>query len=458
MTTPEVVRTPPAHVDAEAEVVIIGAGACGLTAGLRVTAAGGEPLILERDETPSGSTSLSSGFVPAPGTRFQRAIGVEDDASIFFDDLMAKSHGDSDPMLARLAAETIGPAVEWLADHASIEWLVLDDFLYPGHARHRMHATPEKTGAGLQARLLAAAEAANLAIATGAQAFRLHVDGRRITHIVARRSDGAEETIACRSLIFACNGFGGAADLVRQHIPEIAEGPYFGHPGNTGDALLWGKALDAATKHLSGYQGHGSVAHPHGVLITWALMMEGGIQVNAKGERFSNEHQGYSEQAVHVLAQPGGVAWNVYDQRLHDFAMESFPDYREADSLGAPRRAADVEQLARSIGAPTEALAKTLRRLQAPDQFGRKDFKILSAPFYALKVTGALFHTQGGLMIDANTRVLDQSGAPFENLFAAGGAACGVSGPDVSGYLSGNGLLTAIAFGWLAGEAAAKSN
>lgn len=66
----------------------------------------------------------------------------------------------------------------------------------------------------------------------------------------------------------------------------------------------------------------------------------------------------------------------------------------------------------------------------------------------------ALFHTQGGLAVDEDARVLDRTGRPFPNLFAGGGAACGVSGPDASGYLSGNGLLTAIAPGYLAGRAA----
>jgi len=42
------------------------------------------------------------------------------------------------------------------------------------------------------------------------------------------------------------------------------------------------------------------------------------------------------------------------------------------------------------------------------------------------------------------------------NLFAGGGAACGVSGPDVSGYLSGNGLLTAVMLGRIAGTCAAR--
>ena len=72
-----------------------------------------------------------------------------------------------------------------------------------------------------------------------------------------------------------------------------------------------------------------------------------------------------------------------------------------------------------------------------------------------MRVTGALFHTQGGLMIDDRARVLRPDGSPLPNLFAGGGAACGVSGPDISGYLSGNGLLTAMAFGAVAGEAAA---
>jgi len=67
-----------------------------------------------------------------------------------------------------------------------------------------------------------------------------------------------------------------------------------------------------------------------------------------------------------------------------------------------------------------------------------------------VKVTGALFHTQGGLAIDGHCRVLDASGRAFPNLLAAGGAARGVSGNAVWGYLSGNGLLSAIAGGHIA--------
>jgi len=454
----------PPRIDVEADVVVIGAGACGLVAALRAKAAGAEVIVLERDRSPSGSTSMSSGFVPAPATRFQRAIGVDDDTPARFEaDILAKSKGLSDHRLARLASRTIAPAIEWLANEHGLEWIVLDDFLYPGHSCHRMHAVAERTGAALLARLLAATERAGIPVVTNAHASRLFVREPRVDAVEVERANGNAEFVGLRALVLACNGYGGNRALVRRYIPEIADARYYGHAGNTGDALLWGQALGAECRHLSGYQGHGSLAHPHGILISWALMMEGAIQVNGQGKRFSNEHGGYSEQAVKVLRQPGGFAWDLFDERIHAFA-QSFPDYREAVEAGAVRRAGDVAELSATTGARADELEATLAEVRGlsqgrgADRFGR-DFTgkpPLKAPFYAVKVTGALFHTQGGLVIDDDARVLDANGVAFDNLLAGGGAACGVSGPDVAGYLSGNGLLTAIGFGYIAGATAAR--
>jgi fumarate reductase flavoprotein subunit len=72
-----------------------------------------------------------------------------------------------------------------------------------------------------------------------------------------------------------------------------------------------------------------------------------------------------------------------------------------------------------------------------------------------LRVKGALFHTQGGLQIDARARVLRPDGLPLPNLFAGGGAARGVSGPSFWGYLPAMGLCAAVTFGRLAGQEAA---
>ena len=447
------------------QVLIIGAGACGLTAALRAHDAGADVVVLEREPNLSGSTAMSSGFIPAAGTRCQRDafLTQEDSGSIFKSDIQAKSKNTSEPNLVDLAVNEIAPALDWLEAQHGLEWQLLDDFLYPGHARHRMHTTPEKTGASLITRLGNAVEAAGIPVLTSAHVTTLFIDGDYIRGVSMERPDGASETIGCETLILACNGYGGNRDLVRQHIPPMADAPYYGHPGNMGDAIIWGNALDIEARHLSGCQGHGSLAHPHGILITWALMMEGGFQVNVDGQRFSNEHAGYSEQAIPVLAQPDSVAWNIFDQRLYDFA-KGFPDFVEADKSGAIRSADSIASLADLIGVSGDSLHETFEQVrsfqtqQATDPFGR-DFATrpqLEPPYFAVRVTGALFHTQGGLMIDSQARVVRRNGAALPNMFAGGGAACGVSGPEISGYLSGNGLLTAIAFGAVAGEAAAR--
>ena len=185
-----------------------------------------------------------------------------------------------------------------------------------------------------------------------------------VTGVTVQRPDGTTEKIGCQALILACNGYGGNLDMVRQHIPEMAAAEYFGHPGNQGDAVQWGASLGAAVKHMGAYQGHGSIATPHGILITWALMMEGGIQVNCFGKRFSNEHRGYSEQAVDVLSQPDQVAWLIIDDRLLTLGRE-FDEFKLAEAAGAVRHGSSVEDLSRKTGIPGAPLEATLRQVIA---------------------------------------------------------------------------------------------
>jgi len=407
---------------------------------------------------PSGSTALSSGFIPAPGTRAQRAQGIEGDSpERFAADIQAKAHGRAPPALVQAYAEAVGPALDALQARHGLDWIVLDGFLYPGHSVHRMHALRQKTGAALMAGLQSAVEAAGIPVLTQALVDTLWLDDAdRAIGVGYRRPDGREETLGCDALLLACNGFGGNAAMVRARLPEMAGAAFGGHAGNDGSAILWGEAIGARLRDLGGYQGHGSWVTPQGALMSWAVMMEGGVQINREGRRFHDETQGYSEAAVHVLAQPGGVAWNVFDGPLLELAR-GFPDFCEAEAAGALRRGAGVAELAACIGCDEEILRSTLDAMRpgASATDGRVFRRALSAPYFAVKVTGALFHTQGGLDIATDARVLRQDGTPLPNLLAAGGAAGGVSGDRVWGYLSGNGLLSAVAGGYIAARTAA---
>lgn len=450
--------------DLTVPVVIVGGGACGMVAALAAADRGAEVIVLERDTLPRGSTALSSGMIPACGTKAQDAKGIDDLPEVMAADIQKKARGEADPAVVEAVCSASGSAIDWLIDRHGVELTLVEGFVYPGHSCLRMHAPPSRAGADLIDALSAAAEKAGVDIITDARVASLYADADGLVRGLAfERPDGSAGNLGCAALVLACNGFGGNPEMVRRHIPDMAEASYFGHPGNRGEAVMWGQALGAGVRHMGAYQGHGSVAHPHGILVTWALMMEGGIQVNAEGRRFSNEHDGYSEQARRVLAQPGGIAWDIYDTRIHALGRE-FDDYVQAEDAGAIRNAAGTGELAEMTGLPADNLAATIEDIQrlaagdGEDPFGR-DFTAKPAlvpPYYATRVTGSLFHTQGGLVVDGTARVLREDGTPLPNLFAGGGAACGISGPADWGYLSGNGLLTAVVLGRIAGQEAAS--
>jgi fumarate reductase flavoprotein subunit len=435
--------------------VIVGGGACGMTAGIRLRDAGVDCVVLERDAVPSGSTALSSGFIPAAETRLQKSLGIPDSLALFRREIEVKSHGQAAPHLVVAYTEGVRQAIDALEAHG-ITFEVADTWLYPGHSVHRIHCVPERTGAALLAALGRVAAARGVDVLTEALVREIWVDDSSADdHIVGvgyLRPDGTVERLACDALILACNGYGGNPGLVRELLPAMAEASFGGHVGNDGSAIAWGRRLGARLADLGGYQGHGSWIIPQGALMTWAAMMEGGVQINAQGQRFHNENHGYSEAAVEVLAQPGGIAWNVFDTPVLDL-LQTFPDFVEAQANGALRSFADEAGLAAHIGCDETALRATLAAIEpgVPDRFGRTIKRKLAAPLHAVKVTGSLFHTQGGLDIDEQCRVLREDGTPLPNLLAAGGAARGVSGNEVWGYLTGNGLLSAVAGGWLAG-------
>lgn len=441
----------------EVPVCIVGGGACGLTAAIALRKAGIDVLVLERDESGTGSTALSSGFIPAAETRLQKSLGIEDSHQLLIDDVMNKAHGQAPLHLLKAYVLAATHAIDEL-EKMGLPFEIVDGFLYPGHTVRRMHTMPEKTGATFMTRLAQVANDLGADFLGQSLVCELWVNSEdRVLGVGYQRPDGAIEHLACHELLLACNGFGGNTEMVKELLPEMANAVFAGHQGNDGTAILWGRQLGLQMGDLDAYQGHGSWVTPQGALMTWAFIMEGGVQVNALGQRFNDETGGYSEAAVHVLSQPGSVAWNIFDAPLLEL-LRSFPDYRDAEAAGALRTAKDVAGLAAIVGCEEAALQATLNEVRAghTDSMGRTFSRSLQAPYHAIKVTGALFHTQGGLEVDAHCRVMKTNGQVLTNLYAAGGAARGVSGRGADGYLAGNGLLSAVGGGWLVAQDIAR--
>jgi len=453
--------------DIEVDVLAIGAGGCGLVAALAAAEKGAQVLIVEKEKEAGGNTSLSQAMVPAAGTRIQKQAGIDDSAELMTEDILKKNKYQSDPELTMRVARESAKFVDWLGDKVGITLDLVTEFLYPGHSRHRIHTNRTRKGAHLVNELLqAVGRFENIDIAYNAPVKRL---------IVARRNRavlGAEVVIEgigrnlarAKKVILALNGFGANREMLEKYIPEMSDAYYFGHEGNTGEGILWGEALGAELECMGAYQAHGSVAHPHGTLFTWAVISLGGYQVNLHGRRFVNEHHGYSEHALDVLRQEDGVAIEIFDQRIYDTVRE-YEDFQQCIEMGAIRKFDSIEELATSFRLPPDEIARTHEEFQkaakgdAPDSLGRKEFeKPLEAPLYGVKVTGALFHTQGGLKINYKAQVIRMDGNPVPNLYAGGGTAVGFSGKaGPKGYSSANGLLAALVLGKIAGENAGRS-
>jgi fumarate reductase flavoprotein subunit len=459
------IRTDTPDFDASVPVVIVGAGACGMTAALAAADAGTEVMVLERDARPFGTTSMSQGFICAAATQAQRNAGIDDSAELMFADIMAKTKGQTDPALARIVAEASGPTIDWLMQRHAMPLTVEQAWAgHFGHSRPRLHGLPERTGGALLAFLLREAEQAGVSLVTGARLVDLFVDSSDIVRGVALvRPDGRRETLGCEALVLATSGFGANREMVRRFITDMADSPYFGHEGDDGSGIELAMELGAATADMGAFQGYGALAREIGVLVNYNIVMEGGIEVNRLGERFSDELADISGQAMKVLAQPNGEAWVIYDERRH-LAARRWHEYQLLEQAGGVRTAPTVAALAERSGLPADVLGATVAHVQAlangrgSDRFGR-DFRAatpLEGPFYAAKVTGALFHTQGGLVVNAHAQVCRPDGSVLPNLFAGGGAARSISGPGAWGYLPAAGLCMAVTLGRLAGEAAAS--
>jgi fumarate reductase flavoprotein subunit len=448
------------HRERDTDVVVAGAGAAGLAAAIRAADGGATVALLEASPMfrQGSNTSMSTSMIPVGGSRWQEDYGIDDDSpDLLFDDIMAKTKGSADPVVARALVDVGRDLSEFLADDCEMPLELLTDAVFPGHSRKRHLCVHDRAGRTMHRHLLEAADKRdNLTMVIPLRVVDLEQldDGWLVT---AEAPDGTTQEIVAGSVVLATNGFGANAQRVERHIPEVREGLYFGGDHSLGDALDIGERLGADVGFLDSYQGHGSVATPHGVLVTWTTMMNGAFLVNAEGQRFGNETTGYSEFGVQVLAQPGAVAWMVYDQSVHEGALP-FADYQQLIEADGIRWVDDAAGLAALIGCDEASIANTLGSVAAftsgtaTDPLGRTHWPHeLEAPMAVVKVTGALFHTQGGLSVNGDANVL-RDGEPIPGLYAAGGAAAGISGNGAAGYLSGNGLLAALGLGFIAGR------
>jgi 3-oxosteroid 1-dehydrogenase len=370
-------------------------------------------------------------------------------------------------------------------------WIMLRYFIdYPW--RRKTKRDRRLTGGqALMGGLLTAVRKRGIELWLNASLESLVTAGDRVTGVQVRRGEQTLAVGARRGVLLGAGGFERNQAMREQHLPQPTDQAWSAAPPacNTGDAILAGSAVGGALHLMAHSWGAPTLQVPKEEKYR-ALFIErslpGCLVVNARGERFVNESCPYPEfqqamYADHARTDGAIPAWIVFDaefRRKYPIGPlapgEAVPDERLRKSWLHTVYWKDqaLEGLAGQIGVDASGLMASVQRMNEYARTG-KDAQfdrggnvfdryygdvnvrpnpnlapIGKPPFYAIKLWPGELGTKGGLLTDADARVLDGAGAPIAGLYCVGNNAASVMGPSYPG--AGSTLGPAMTFAYRA--------
>ena len=495
-------------IEETVDVVVVGAGGAGMTAAITATDAGKKVIVVESQPIAGGNSVRSTGGMNAAKTpyqdknEFKEAAGVEktlataaekfaDNETItalaatvksqwdayqanpqgYFDsvelmelDTLIGGKGKNNPELVKTLAENSAAAIEWLA---SIGAEVKNVGAFGGASVKRIHRPVNAdgkvtaVGAYIVPILEKNLQDRNVQFLFDTTANEIIMKDGKAVGIKATGKDGHKVTINAKSVVIATGGFGANAEMVEKYKPELKGFATTNAEGAQGQGIDMATAVGAATVDMDQIQIHPTVhieedGNAH--LITEGLRGDGAILVNAEGKRFYDEVSTRDKVSAAIIAQPDKSAWLVVDQSMVDKSAV-IAGYIKS---GYTVTGATYEELAKAMGVDEATFVSTMNtwnqavEAKSDAEFNRTSFAnpLTAAPYYAIKITPAVHHTMGGIVINPKAEVLNEKGEVISGLFAAGEVTGGVHGAN---RLGGNAVADFVVFGRIAGQSAADN-
>ena len=430
--------------DAECDVVIVGAGGAGMTAALQAVDAGvNSVIVVEKAGSTGGNTSRATGGMNAAKTVYQDKNEWSDATTQAVEKTLAtakEKYGDQiGDLIATVEAQFEAYKANPTGYFDSVELFALDTMV-GGKCLNNLDLVMTLTGNSAEAIDWLATKNANL---TNVGSF----GGASVKRIHRATTEDGKTTPVGAYLVKVLTADVDAESKIDLRVNTAA----------TELVMEDGKAVGAATVDMNQIQIHPSVyTETTTALITEGIRGDGAILVNQEGKRFVNELETRDNVSAAELAQEGGYAYTILDQKM----MDASSTYNGYFNKGYAVQADSYEELAEKLGIDPATLTATMETWnkavadQKDDEFGRLSFAsaLDTAPYYAIKVSPGIHHTMGGLKINTNAEVLTEAGEAIPGLYAAGEVTGGVHGAN---RLGGNAVADIVVFGRIAAQNAA---
>jgi 3-oxosteroid 1-dehydrogenase len=294
-------------------------------------------------------------------------------------------------------------------------------------------------------------------------------DNGRVIGAVVNKRGSRVRVEARQAVVLASGGFEHNQALREKYLPKPTNKAWSaGVSSNTGDGLLEGLRLGAATRLIDGAWWCTTLCTPGEPTPRLSIMeksLPGSCVVNINGERFANESQNYMAFQkelfkAHSDDNPCAPCFHIFDARFRSSYLAGplmTPDVKPDWTIPKQwfeqkfvAKAQTIRELAEQMGINPDNLEATISKMNSYAATGKDlDFQrgdvaydryygdptvspnpclapIAQAPFYAMRVDAGDFGTQGGLATNTHAQVLKEDGSVIEGLYAVGNVSAAV--------------------------------
>lgn len=457
-------------------VIVVGGGLSGLSAAHTIYLNGGSVLVLDKQNFFGGNSTKATSGINGALTRTQVDEKIQDSVKQFYDDTIKSARDKARPDLIKVLTYKSASSIEWLQDVFNLDLTLVSRL--GGHSQPRTHRGHDAKFPGmaityaLMQRLeeLVESDPDRVQVIKKARVVAVNKEGNKVTGVTYEQ-DG-QQTSVDGVVVLATGGY--AADfsengLLKQHRPDTIHLSSTNGTHATGDGQKMLMAIGANGIDMDKVQVHPTgLVDPKDPTSKWkflaaeALRGEGGILLNSKGERFSDElgHRDYVSGKIWEQKEaknwPIRLVLNSKASNVLDFHT------RHYSGRGLMKKMSGKE-LAKEIGCGEDALRKSFSHYndiaagKTKDPWGKKFFHNMpfsvDDTFHVAVMEPVLHFTMGGIEINDKAEVLNGEKKPFEGLYACGELAGGVHGAN---RLGGSSLLGCVVYGRVAGDSASE--